>query len=163
MKVASILLIMLVAFTLGAKGETEEAAVRKVIQDQVTAWNRGDADAYSKNFAADGTFTNLSGMFFTGREAFRQRHEQIFKTVYRGTTKHEDIVSIRFVRPDVAIVETLQTVTGFQALLPGTTADAKGRLRTRLLQVLVKDGGDWKIAAYHNVDVKAGVSLPEPQ
>jgi uncharacterized protein (TIGR02246 family) len=163
MKVASILLVMLVAFTLGAKGETEEAAVRKVIQDQVTAWNRGDADAYSKNFAADGTFTNLSEIFFTGREAFRQRDEQIFKTVYRGTTKHDDIVSIRFVRPDVAIVETLQAVTGFQALLPGTTADAKGRLRTRLLQVLVKDGGDWKIAAYHNVDVKAGVSLPEPQ
>jgi uncharacterized protein (TIGR02246 family) len=127
MKVASILRVMLVAFALGAKGETEEAAVRKLIQDQVTAWNRGDVDAYSKNFAADGTFTNLSGMFFTGREAFRQKHEQTFKTVYRGTTKHEDIVSIRFVRPNVAIVETLQKVTGFQARLPGTTtADAKG-------------------------------------
>ena len=52
-------------------------------------------------------------------------------------------------RPDVAIVETLQTVTGFQKLLPGTSADAKGRLRARLLQVLVKGGGEWKIAAYH--------------
>ena len=37
------------------------------------------------------------------------------------------------------------------------------RLRARLLQVLVKDGGEWKIAAYHNVDVKAGVFVPEPQ
>jgi hypothetical protein len=36
-------------------------------------------------------------------------------------------------------------------------------LRTRLLQVLVKDGGEWKIAAYHNVDVKSGVEVPEPQ
>ena len=36
-------------------------------------------------------------------------------------------------------------------------------LRTRLLQVLVKDGGEWKIAAYHNVEVKSGVEVAEPQ
>jgi hypothetical protein len=34
---------------------------------------------------------------------------------------------------------------------------AKYCYRTRLLQVLVKDDGEWKIAAYHNVDVKSGV------
>ena len=70
---------------------------------------------------------------------------------------------MKFVRPEVAIVETLQTIMGFQKLLPGTSADAKGRLHTRLLQVMVKDGGEWKIAAYHNVDVKPGESVPEPQ
>jgi uncharacterized protein (TIGR02246 family) len=102
-------------------------------------------------------------MFFTGRDAFRDRHDQIFRTAYRGSTKHEDIVSIKFVRPDVAIVETLQTITGYQEFLPGANADAKGRLRTRLLQVLVKEGGEWEIAAYHNVDVKSGITAPEPK
>jgi uncharacterized protein (TIGR02246 family) len=98
-----------------------------------------------------------------GVEAFRERHERIFSGAYRGSTKQLDVVSLKFVRPDVAIVETVQTVTGFQKLLPGTSADAKGRLRTRLLQVLVKDGGAWKIAAYHNIDVKGGVAAPEPR
>jgi hypothetical protein len=70
---------------------------------------------------------------------------------------------VKFVRPDVAIVETLQAVTGLQKLLPGTSADAKRRLGTRLLQVLVKDGGEWKIATYHNVDVKGGVAAAEPR
>jgi hypothetical protein len=74
-----------------------------------------------------------------------------------------DLVSLKFVCPNVGIVKTLQTVMGFQKLPPGTSADTKGRLRTRLLQVLVKDGGEWKIAAYHNVDVKSGVEVPEPQ
>ncbi|HYK23080.1 MAG TPA: hypothetical protein VEU75_00285, partial [Candidatus Acidoferrum sp.] len=46
---------------------------------------------------------------------------------------------------------------------PAQAADAKGRLRARLLQVLVKDGGEWKIATYHNVDVKEGVAVPEPR
>ena len=124
---------------------------------------KGDAEAHARYFATDGTFTNLLGMFFTGHEAFLERHDQIFKTVYRGSTKHEDIVSLKFVRPDVAIVETLETITGYQKLLPGTNGDAMGRLRTRLLQVLVKNGGEWEIASYHNVDVKPGTIVPEPQ
>jgi uncharacterized protein (TIGR02246 family) len=142
---------------------SDEAAVRKIIQDEGIAWNKGDAEAHARYFATDGTFTNLLGMFFTGHEAFLERHDQIFKTVYRRSTKDEDIVSLKFVRPDVAIVETLETITGYQKLLPGTSADAMGCLRTRLLQVLVKNGAGWEIASYHNVDVKPGTIVPEPQ
>ena len=136
---------------------------RGILKEEVAAWNKGDADAYSQHFATDGTFTNLLGMFFQAREAFRERHEQIFRGASRGSTKQLDLVSLKFVCPNVAIVETLQTVMGFKKLLPGTSADTKGRLRTRLLQVQVKDSGEWKIAAYHNVDVKSGVEVPEPQ
>jgi uncharacterized protein (TIGR02246 family) len=163
MKIAMILTTMLVGTISWAQNGTDEAAIRDILKEEVAAWNKGDADAYSRHFAEDGTFTNLLGMFFQGREAFRERHEQIFHGAYRGSTKQSDIVSLRFVRPDVAIVESLQTVSGFQKLLPGTSADAKGRLRTRLLQVLVKNGGEWKIAVYHNVDVKSGVEVPEPK
>ena len=67
-----------------------------------------------------------------------------------------------FIRPDVAIVEVLTSVSGVTETSPGTVADSKGRLRTRLLQVVAKTGGEWKIAAYHNVDVKPGVPVPEP-
>jgi uncharacterized protein (TIGR02246 family) len=163
MKIAMILTTMLVGTISWAQNGADEAAIRDILKEEVTAWNNGDANAYSRHFAEDGTFTNLLGMFFQGREAFRERHEQIFHRAYRGSTKQSDIVSLRFVRPDVAIVESLQTVSGFQKLLPGTSADAKGRLRTRLLQVLLKDGGEWEIAAYHNVDVKSPVQAPEPQ
>lgn len=48
------------------------------------------------------------------------------------------------------------------ATAPGTTADSKGRLCARLLQVVARQGGEWKIVAYHNVDVKPGVPVPEP-
>lgn len=61
----------------------DEAPIRNIIQDEVNAWNRGNAEAYSRHFAEDGTFTNILGMFFTGREAFRARHEQLFRTVFR--------------------------------------------------------------------------------
>jgi uncharacterized protein (TIGR02246 family) len=158
MKPASILAMLLFGTMLGAQNGPDEAAVRKIIQDEGTAWNKGDAEGYSRHFAADGTFTNILGMFFTGREAFRDRHEDILKGVFRGTVLRQEVVSVKFVRPDVAVVETLTWVSGFSKSGPpaGTHTDEKGRLSTRLLQVLVRDGGEWKIASYHNVDVKPG-------
>ena len=162
MKPVLTLTLMLLSPMLWAQGGPDDLAVRQIIQEQVAAWNKGDAEAYSRHFAADGTFTNILGMFFTGHDAFRDRHDQIFKGIFHGTTKQEDVVSIKFWRPDVAVVETLQTVSGIHEFFPGTSPDAKGRLRTRLLQIFVKDRGGWKIVVYHNVDVKPGVSVPEP-
>jgi hypothetical protein len=75
----------------------------------------------------------------------------------------QDVVSLRFVRPDVAVVETLTAVIGIQKLPPGMSAHDKGRLRSRLLQVMVKDGSEWKIVAFHNTDVRADVPVPDPQ
>ena len=87
----------------------------------------------------------------------------IFEGRFKQTTLQQDIVSLKFVRPDVAVVEVLTAVAGVvpAQLAQGTSADATGRLRTRLLQVVAKQGGEWKVVAYHNVDVKPGIPLPE--
>jgi hypothetical protein len=45
---------------------------------------------------------------------------------------------------------------------PGLQLDTKGRLRTRLLQVMAKRSGEWQIVVYHNVDIKPDVEAPEP-
>ena len=141
---------------------SDETAIRKIIQDEVDAWNRGDATAYSREFAADGTFTNIRGQFFIGYEAFLKQHEVIFHGIFKNTTSQQDIVSLKFIGPDVAIVETLTSLTGMAETAPGTTADSKGRLRTRLLQVVARQGYEWKIVVYHNVDIKPGILAPEP-
>jgi uncharacterized protein (TIGR02246 family) len=140
----------------------DEAAIRKVVQDEVAAWNRGDATAYSSQFANDGTCTNIRGQFFTGHAAFLKQHEVIFQGIFKNTTLQQDIVSLKFIRPDVAIVETLTSLTGMPETAPGSAADSKGRLRTRVLQVVASQGGEWKVVAYHNVDVKPVVPVPEP-
>jgi uncharacterized protein (TIGR02246 family) len=92
----------------------DEIAIRKIIQDEIAAWNRGDAAAYSRQFAADGTFTNIRGQFFVAHEAFLKQHEVIFQGIFRNTISH---------------------------------------------QVGARRGADWKIVAYHNVDVKPGVPV----
>jgi len=147
-----------------AQDHSDEVAIRKIVEEEVTAWNKGDAVAYSRHFAEDGTFTNILGEFYKGHDAFENEHAHILNTIFRGSTLQQDIVSLQFANPDVAVVEVLTAVSG--AKLPPArkdTLDAKGRLRTRLLQVMVRSGGAWKIVAYHNVEVKNAVSLPEPK
>ncbi len=165
LKIVPVFTMVLLTTMIHAQSRTDTVAIRNLIQEEIVAWNKWDAEAYSRHFAAEGTFTNILGMFYTGHKDFQERHEQIFKGVFHGTKLQQNIVSLRFIRPDVAVVETLTWVSGFSNAGPpqGAHTDEKGRLRTRLLQLMVKDEAGWKIEVYHNVDIKPGVTVLEPQ
>ena len=156
-------ILLLTAIPAVTQSAADETAVRNIVQGQAAAWNAGDAAAYSHHFAADGIFVNIRGEYRTGVQAFTKQHEFLFGGPFHGSTLHQDVISLQFIRPDVAVVEVLTAVTGIQMLSPGTSTDKKGRLRTRLLQVMVKAGDEWKITHYHNTDVKADVPAPEPE
>jgi uncharacterized protein (TIGR02246 family) len=66
------ILAIVLATTIAAVAQpaSDEIAIQKIIQEEITAWNAGDAAAYARHFASDGTFTNVRGQFFTGRQAF---------------------------------------------------------------------------------------------
>ena len=163
MKAIAIVVVLLAGVIAAAQSKPDEGAIRSILDEEVTTWNHGDADGYSKHIADDGTFTNVPGMFFTGRQAFRDRHEIIFNGPFRGTKLQLQVVSLRFLTPDVAICETLTWVSEFKSgAPPGLRLDPKGRLRTRLLQVMTKRSGVWQVVVYHNVDVKPDVETPEP-
>lgn len=134
--------------------EADEVAIHSVISAQTEAWNRGDAKAFSQRFQQDGGLTNILGMVIYGRDGFEQRVAEIFKTIFRGSTFKQTIRRTHFVRPDVAVVDVDTEMTGYQALPPGVRVGADGVLRTRLQQVMVKEKGEWWVAAYHNVDLK---------
>lgn len=163
LKIISILVMLQSTTIVFAQNTSDTTAIQNIIQEEIISWNKGDAETYSRHFAVDGTFTNILGMFFIGHKNFQEKHEQIFKTVFLGTELKQEIVSLKFVHPDVAIVEIIGWVSGFKnGPAKGTYLDDKGRLRVRLLQVMTKDGNDWKIVAYHNVDIKVGIPAPEP-
>jgi uncharacterized protein (TIGR02246 family) len=131
-----------------------EAIIRGIVADQATAWNRGNAEAIASRVAPDVSFTNLFGMVMYGKPAFVQRHTEILATFYKGTTKHHAIRRIRFVTPDVAIVDIDNEVRGVKALPGGIVVPADGVVKTQLMEVLVQRDGGWWVEAYHNVDVK---------
>ncbi len=131
---------------------TDRAAIEAIVAEQDAAWRAGDAAAFSGRVADDVVFTNVVGMFAIGRAPFEEIHAHIFATFYKGSKLSQSIANIAWIRPDVAIVDTLTEVTGFGALPPGAEA-IDGALRTRLEQVMVRNDGVWSVASFHNVPI----------
>jgi len=137
-----------------AQDNAADAAIRAIVADQVVAWNAGDGEAYARHLAPDVSFTNLFGMVMYGREPFVARHAEILRTFYKGTTKHHAIRRIRFISPDVAIVDIDNEVRGVKSMPGGIVVPADGVVKTQLMEVFVRRDGRWWVEAYHNVDVK---------
>jgi uncharacterized protein (TIGR02246 family) len=135
-----------------------EAAIREIIAEQAIAWGAGDGKGYSAHVSPDVSFTNLFGMVMYGRDAFERRHSEILSTFYKATTKLHVVRKIRFVTPDVAIVDIDNEVRNVRELPRGLTVPKDGILRTQLMEVFVKRDNRWWVEAYHNVDIKAADS-----
>jgi uncharacterized protein (TIGR02246 family) len=129
----------------------DEHEIQTLIDELTGAWKRGDAKGYGARFMPDGTFTNVNGEFYVGREEFDRRHAAVFGSVFRGTALAMTINKLRFVRPDVAIADIDTEVSGARLRPLGVAVGPGGVLRSRFLMVLVKEQGAWWIAAYHNV------------
>ena len=121
--------------------------IAALIERETRAWNAGDAAAYTEAVTPDCVFTNLFGQQFVGRDGFEQQHARVFAGVFKGSRLDQTIDHLRLVRPDVALLDTSATLD-----IPAGDLGPARTVRTRLLQVLVRDEGAWRIAAYHNVE-----------
>lgn len=149
-----VLALFVHASVAAAQTPAAEVQIRALVAAQEKAWNAGDGDAYSKDVSSDVAFTNIFGMVMYGGADFRARQRQVLATFFKGTTKRHTIRKIRFVTPDVALVDIDNEVSGVKAMPAGITVPADGVLKTQLLEVFVNRGGRWWIEAYHNVDTK---------
>lgn len=148
---------VLLPVSAAAQDAVAETALRQIIADQVIAWNAGDGERYAGRLAPEASFTNLFGMVMYGKPAFVKRHAEILATFYKGTTKQHVVRRIRFVTPDVAIVDIDNEVHGVKSMPAGIVVPADGVIKTQLMEVFVRRDGQWWIEAYHNVDTKPAV------
>ena len=137
-----------------AQSVSAESQIRSIVAAQAAAWNAGDGAAYAKDVGADVSFTNLFGMVLYGAPEFAKRHSQILATFYKGTTKVQEVRRIRFVTPDVAIVDINNEIRGVKSMPAGIAVPPGGVLKTQLMEVFVRRGDRWVVEAYHNVDTK---------
>jgi uncharacterized protein (TIGR02246 family) len=142
----------------------DRAAIEAVLTRQSAAWDAGNASSFAADAQEGVLFTNVVGMFSIGRAPFIAQHEHIFSTIYKGSRMEQEIVAITLVRPDVAIVDTLTKLLDAPHRPPGIEL-IDGAVRSRLEQVMVKDGSEWKVASFHNVAVNpafANGAAPRP-
>ena len=153
---ALLLIVTLLSSPAAAQSSADETVIRNIIAEQAIAWTAGDAAGYTSRVAPEVSFTNLFGMVMYGKPAFDARHKEILATFFKGTTKKHAIRKLRFVTPDVAIVDIDNEVQGVKAMPAGVVIPPDGILKSQLMQVLVRRGGQWWVEAYHNVDTKPG-------
>lgn len=127
-------------------------AVVNLLANQNAAWAGGDAFAFSECALPNIVFTNVVGLFSVGVEPFIAQHAHIFSTIYEGSRLDQKVANITTATEDVAIVDTLTTVTGFLLLPPGVEA-SNGAFQTRLEQVLVRRADEWRVQSFHNTPV----------
>jgi uncharacterized protein (TIGR02246 family) len=144
---------LIIAVVTDAAGESpDEATIRKIIEEQTTASNRHDAQAWCKDLAEDAEFTNPFGMFFQGRRAIEKRHAEIFQGMFCQIRETVSVRRVRFLRPDVAIVSTDSEVTNYQSLPPAIASSITGGVfYSRATQTFVKDNRTWRIIARQDV------------
>ena len=82
----------------------DEQLLQGILQQIETAWNRYDSVSLAAVFAEDANFIQIFGGQLDGRAAIEAAHRHIFETIYRGSHASFVLRSIRFLRPDVAVV-----------------------------------------------------------
>jgi uncharacterized protein (TIGR02246 family) len=137
-------------------------AIAALVAAEDAAWNGGDAARFAERVLPDVVFTNVIGMFSVGKAPFIAQHERIFSTIYKGSALHQAIENLTILSPDIAIVDTLCTLTGATHAPPGVEM-IDGAIHTRLEQVLVRRADGWWVASFHNVAVNpAAAAIAAP-
>ena len=113
----------------------EEALIRKAVDAEEDAWNRGDAKAFAARFQEEGSLTDVLGAVSRGRAEIERRQSELFSSYFKGSRLALKVRKIRFLKPDVALIEIDTEVSGFHKAPPAVYVDTEKVIRTRLLQV----------------------------
>jgi uncharacterized protein (TIGR02246 family) len=119
------------------------AAVETIMQRLERAWNSADGSAYGEPFSPGADFVTIRGDLHTGRDAVVAGHQEIFGTIYAGTTMRYQVLQARQLDDRVVLAHVRATLSAPSGPLAGEHAST-------ITVVLLKHGGGWEITALHN-------------
>jgi uncharacterized protein (TIGR02246 family) len=131
---------------------TQRRAILELGQALQDAWNRGDAAGFASLFTDDADFVAWNGQYGQGRQSIEDGHRPLFDGPLAGSrivlvgddAESARAESLRFIRPDVAIMVTSGAVT-----LASQSATGPDHESVQTF-VLSKNGSYWRVAAFHN-------------
>ncbi|OBE96294.1 SgcJ/EcaC family oxidoreductase [Mycobacterium sp. 852002-10029_SCH5224772] len=121
----------------------DESAIRTLIVQQVNGWVDGDPEAYAGVFTEDADYVTFLGTYHKGRDAIAASYVPLFRKLLKGTRLQIDVSQIRFLTPDVALIQAHATVA--------KKTRPRSRRNTRVnTSVAVRTEGRWLLASSHN-------------
>ena len=95
-----------------AKSPDEEQAIRAVLTRFYDGWNTHDADKMASVYAEDIDHINVFGQWQKGRATLRQELARLHSGPLRDSQKNYTVEKIRFLKPDVAVIQVSANGTG---------------------------------------------------
>lgn len=117
--------------------------VSNIVAELEKAWNAADGARFARPFAEDADFVNIRGEHIQTRELIAKGHQGIFDTIYKGSVVRFEVTGLRAITPSVLVGHV-------KANLKAPTGPLAGEHSSLFTMVLVQDGSDWRIAAFHN-------------
>ena len=129
------------AATLPADGALDIAA--GVLQQAEQAWNEADGAAFGALLADESDFVNIRGEHHRGAAVIGRGHQAIFDTIYAGSRVRYTVLRARELDDRVILAHV-------RGELNAPTGPLAGDNEALASVVLVGDGDDYRIAAFHN-------------
>ena len=136
-----------------AKGSAQdEEAIKKVMRQWLESFEKRDA-GLRNNLLTEGTvFFNAFGVEREGKESVSAFWKELFAS---GTFDQSKLTisqeRIRFLEPEIAIVDRIEELTGQRATETGRVMPPR---RVHLTFILTKRGAGWRVAYYRAGDLR---------
>jgi uncharacterized protein (TIGR02246 family) len=123
--------------------DQEIAAIRALIADADRL--QSDAEGFAQLLAEDVALVNFGGRRVLGRSNVHEAMRQALETPFAHVYTRNEIVDVRFLRPDVALVSCLKHISD-EREPSARDSDARVSERGSATFVLVSERGRWLIA-----------------
>ena len=128
----------------------DEAAIKRVIAQYDEFWNRHEFGRTAELRTEDSENVNILGLRET-REDIAKGGPPYYQQVFGNSTLHNTVISIKFIKSDVAAVDSTWEMTGMKCPDGSDVSYRRGLMNL----VMTKDRGRWLIAVFHNLDLPA--------
>jgi uncharacterized protein (TIGR02246 family) len=128
------------------KVDADSAAIKQCVAGWEDAWNRHDAHATAMAYVEDGDFSSTTGVPSHGWKELEAHYNEIFTTFLKDAHRTDTVRSIRFLNPDIAVVDIDWQMTGARTRDGKDAPNRKGLLTW---VVTKQHDGHWMITIYH--------------
>jgi uncharacterized protein (TIGR02246 family) len=139
------------AATDGSANSADDTAIKDVVAGFSTGWNTHDAHAMCVSLADDVEWVNWRGEPLGTRKDVEEEHAKLFADLYKNTHRTDEVKSIKYVTPNLAIVDDYWTMTGSRKR-DGSDWPYRAGLYNF---VMAKRNGRWIVIVSHAADFNA--------
>jgi len=134
----------------GQGASSDEQAILALMAQSTQTFNDHDAKAWAQLCTPDARLVTVRGESMNGIAQIEKGLAAIFATRGRNATLKTLDVTVRFIKPDVAVVHVTNEMSG----VTSPAGELQPSHTELSIRVVVKENPAWRIAAFHNTIVQ---------